>query len=47
VQGEKLNISLESGRQMREALNAAIPMNLRLIEPTMEDAFLKISERRV
>jgi hypothetical protein len=30
-----------------EALNTAIPMNLRLIEPTMEDASLKIWERRV
>jgi ABC-2 type transport system ATP-binding protein len=46
VKGEELDVPLESHRQMKEVLDAANPKDLRLIEPTMEEAFLKLSEGR-
>jgi ABC-type multidrug transport system ATPase subunit len=46
IKGEVLDVPLESHRQMKEVLDAANPKDLRLIEPTMEEAFLKLSEGR-
>jgi ABC-2 type transport system ATP-binding protein len=44
ISGNELEIPLESHSQIKEVLDAANPKDLRLIEPTMEEAFLKLSE---
>jgi ABC-2 type transport system ATP-binding protein len=46
IKGEELDVPLESHRQIKDVLDAANPRDLRLIEPTMEEAFLKLSEGR-
>lgn len=43
-QENELQVSLESHGQINEILNEAKPQDIRLIEPTLEEAFLKLSE---
>ena len=44
VLGEMMQVSLESHAQIKRVLDEAEPTDLRLIEPTLEDAFLKLGE---
>jgi ABC-2 type transport system ATP-binding protein len=46
ISGDELEVPLESLSQMKEVLDAANPKDLRLLEPTMEEAFLKLSGGR-
>lgn len=44
VTGKELQVSLESHAQIKKVLDEVKPSDLRLIEPTLEDAFLKLGE---
>jgi hypothetical protein len=44
VVGEELELHLDNYSQMKEILDAALPLDFRLKEPSLEEAFLKLSE---
>jgi hypothetical protein len=41
---KELEVSLDSHGEIKEVLDEAKPYDVRLIEPTLADAFLKLSE---
>ncbi len=44
IDGDELQLSLDSHGQIKDVLDAAQPRDVRLIEPTLADAFLKLAE---
>lgn len=46
VAGEILEVRLESRAQIKDVLSTLSPRDLRLAEPTLEEAFLRLSEER-
>lgn len=44
ILGDELYVDLDSHSQIEEVLNEAKPKDIRLIEPTLADAFLKLAE---
>jgi ABC-2 type transport system ATP-binding protein len=44
IMGKELQVSLDSHGQIKEVLDEVKPQDVRLIEPTMADAFLELSE---
>ncbi len=44
VVGDVLNVAFEEGSQLKEVLDLVEPIDLRLVEPNLSDAFLRLSE---
>lgn len=44
VEGSVVSVRLESHAQIKEVLSAVSPLDMRLAEPRLEDAFLRLSE---
>lgn len=44
VRGEVVNVSLEGHAQIKEILAEVSPVDIRLLEPKLEEAFLRLSE---
>jgi ABC-2 type transport system ATP-binding protein len=44
VVGDVLNVAVEEGSQLKEVLDLVEPIDLRLVEPNLSDAFLRLSE---
>ena len=44
VEGSVVSVRLESHAQIKDVLSAVSPLDTRLVEPRLEDAFLRLSE---
>ncbi len=44
LEGQEIQVSLNSHRQIEAILDDVEPLDLRLVEPTLEEAFLRLSE---